>query len=480
MKKSTLIALVAFAVLLVVVLLTREEHVNEGVPKLTLPTVDPAAVTSLEVSGAAATRLTFDSGAWSVASASAPEKRSPADETQVKYAVTQLTEVRAIDFVTENPAKHAELEVDDAKGLKVKASTSSGPVLELIIGKPAKAGGSYFRQAGSNAVFTTKAIVGPVLKKSLSAWRVKSITTAPVAEVAKISLAPAGGGGFTIVQDEKSTWALEGAAPAGFRFDPAIAGRVAQTLTSLSAIDFADAETDAAEAQTVATLTRKDGKPVVIRFGAKRPDGNVSVRVDGDPQLYVASGYVVEQLPKKLDQLRDTTLLSFSPEKVTRVTISTGGKKTVVARDGASWKMLEPKVAPPQFDPTQVNGFISRVHSMRATRAAPEVSVAAAGVASAPATVELALEGAKPQTLRYGHELPDTTAGKLVYVIGGADGLVYVVGAHEKSSFDSGAALFNKPPPPPQNMGGQMQGLDSLPPDIRAKLEAQLRQQQPH
>lgn len=471
MKKSTLIALGAFLVLLAAVLLTREDHVNVGVPKLTLPTLDPGSATALELTGA---KLTFDSGAWSVAAPSAPEKKFAADEGQVKYALTQLSELRAADFVTENTAKHAELEVDEAKGLHVKVSTAAGPVLEVVVGKGAKTGGTYFRQASSNAVFTTKASLNPALKKTLANWRAKNIATAALAEVAKISLVPAEGVGFTLVQDEKSGWSLDGATPADFRFDAAAAGRVAQTLTSLTAQDFADDDAGFTEKHTVATLTRKDGTSAVIHFGAKRPDGTVPVRVDGGAQVYLAGGYVIEQMPKQLDQLRSTTLFSFAAEKVSRVTVSAGGKKTVVARDGTGWKLLEPKTAP-AFDPAQVNAFIGRLQSMRATRAATEVTEAQAGVAKASPTIELTIDGAKPQTLRYGNEVG---TGQM-YVKGSADSLVYVVGANEKASFESGVSLFNKPAPPPQNFG-QMQGLDSLPPDIRAKLEAQLRQQQPH
>ncbi len=471
MKKSTVIALGAFLVLLAAVLLTREDHVNVGVPKLTLPTLEQSSITSLELPGA---KLTFEAGAWSVASPGAPEKKFTADEGQVKYALTQLSELRAADFVTENTTKHAELEVDEAKGLRVKVNTAAGPALDVVVGKGAKSGGTYLRQASSNAVFTTKSTLNPALKKSVSTWRAKNIATVPLAEVAKISLAPVEGVGFTLVQDDQKAWALEGTAPADFRFDAAAAGRVAQSLTSLTAQDFADDDASLAEKHTIATLTRKDGKATAVHFGAKRPDGTVPVRVDGDAQVYLAGGYAIEQLPKHVDALRSTTLFSFAPEKVSRVTVSAGGKKTVVTRDGTGWKMVEPKVAP-QFDPAQVNAFIARLQAMRAARAAPEVTAAQAGVAKASPTIELTIDGAKPQTLRYGNEVG---TGQL-YVQGSADALVYVVGANEKASFESGVSLFNKPPPPPQNFG-QMQGLDSLPPDIRAKLEAQLRQQQPH
>ncbi|MFY0522824.1 hypothetical protein ACN28I_06385 [Archangium gephyra] len=51
MKRGTLIALGAFAVLLVLVLATRERQVSVGVRKLELPKLDKAQVTALEAHG---------------------------------------------------------------------------------------------------------------------------------------------------------------------------------------------------------------------------------------------------------------------------------------------------------------------------------------------------------------------------------------------------------------------------------------------
>ena len=475
MKKSTLIALGTFAVLLVIVLATREEHVNVGVPKLTLPVVDANGIVALDVSGVNQAKLTFENGTWSVASPSAPEKRFAADESQVKNALTQLSELRATDFVTANPAKHPELEIDETKGLKVKA-TGSGLALELILGKPAKSGGTYVRLAASNEVFTTPSGAAYALKKNVNGWRKKAITTAALANVQSVTFAPIGGGGFTITQGEgeNAGWVLR-AHPASFRFDPAAAARVAQTLTSLSAQDFADDVPAFEQSHEQAVLTLKDGTAVTLHFGTKRPDGTVPLRVDADPQVYLLSGYVFDQLPKTLEQLRDTTLFSFATEKVNRVTVSAAGKKTVLSRDGASWKVVEPKVAPPEFDATQVPVFLGRLQSLRAVKVAEaSVTAAQAGLSKATTTVELAIDGAKPQAVRFGGEATDGV--KQVYVQGSTDALIYLIASAEKARFDSGIGLFNKPAPPPQNMG-QMQGLESLPPDIRAKLEAQLRQQ---
>lgn len=478
MKRSTVIALGAFMLLLAAVLVTRETHVNVGVPKVTLPAIDPGTVSSVEVSGPNQAMLTLENGAWLVASLAAPTKKFAADDAQVKNALTQLAELRPGDFVTENTAKHAELEVDETKGLRVKVATAgSGPVLDVIIGKAAKSGGAYFRMASSNSVFTTSSNIGYALRKTVAGWRQKAISIAPIAEVKSISVAPLEGDGFTLVQAD-GAWALEGGAPKGYRFDPAAAGGVAQTITSLSAQDFADNDTGFGEQRGSAMLTLKDGKTSTLRFGTKRPDSNVPMKVDGDPQVYVISGYVVEHLSMHLDQLRDLSLLTFAPEKINRLTLTDGaGKKTVVAKDGTSWKLVEPKVAPAQFDPQQVGAVLTRLQGLHAARVETAKSAAQAGVAKAAATVELTGDGA-PKTLRFGGEVPEGAVGKQLYVKGSADELIYVISASEKSSYQSGVTLFNKPPPPPPS--SNMQGLDSLPPDIRAKIEAQLRQQQPH
>ena len=58
-----------------------------------------------------------------------------------------MKDFHASDFVTEQEAKYAEYEVDDAKGTKMGLTTSSGPGWSLVFGKAAKSGGSYVRDA---------------------------------------------------------------------------------------------------------------------------------------------------------------------------------------------------------------------------------------------------------------------------------------------------------------------------------------------
>jgi hypothetical protein len=79
-------------------------------------------------------------------------------------------------------------------------------------------------------------------------------------------------------------------------------------------------------------------------------------------------------------------------------------------------------------------------------------------------TVDVTLEGNVTRSLVYDGQDK----------VKGFDGLVYVTTATERQVFEKGVEVFKRPPPPPPQRGG-MQGLDQLPPEIRAQIEAQLR-----
>jgi hypothetical protein len=462
-KKTTLIAIAAFAVLLVVVLATREDatNTNVGVPKLTLPALS-GDVTAVELTGPSAAKLTQEGGAWKV-------NGFAADDAQVKGLTDALKDFRAQDFVTEKTEKWPELEVDDAKGTKMTVTTAAGPQWSLVFGKAAKSGGTYVRDAKSNAVFTTSSPVAYQVKKKVGDWRKKAIATAPTADVVKLTLTqPAST--LTLVGKD-GAWSMEPAPAAGFRFDAEAAKRLVQTATSLQAQDFADAF---GEQAATLELELKDGKKVAMKLGAKRPEGTVPLSIEGDSQVYLLAQWTADQLLKGPEDLRDTTLLSFEPEKVTKLTLTAAGKTTALQKDGAGWKVLEPKKLPDGFelDPGQVSALLGRLRAMRATKAAAGVADAAAGLAKPTALIELTLEGGARQVLKFGG---DTPAKDAHYVKGSADALTYTIGTAQRGSFEPGLDLFKKRPPPDMS---QLRGLEQLPPDVRRQLEAQLKLRQ--
>ncbi|MHB8875778.1 MAG: DUF4340 domain-containing protein [Myxococcaceae bacterium] len=496
MKKGTLIAVGVFAVLLVLVLATRDRgNVNVGVPKLELPVLDKAKVTQVEVSGAKGATLTHGPTGWMVVDPAKPGGPHPADESQVGNLLDTLKDLKAPDFVSERAEKHAEMEIDAAKGLAVKVTADGGGKLDLVFGKAGKAGGSYLRAAGSNQVFLTQSSLPYMLRREASGWRKRGFFPSTFVELSKVTVNLDDGSALPLEVGADGTWALASGTPTpeGFRFDADAARQVGMTLASLSAMDFADALPDEAVGLAGAHATvqaqLRDGKTVTVHLGSEPKAaagdagpapaaGMIAVKVEGDPQLYLVPPHQVDALKKRLGDLRQTTLLSFDPEKATRLLVQAGGKKTVVAKEGGAWKVVEPKALPPgfEFDPGQVNAQLGQLKTLRAAKAVEGVSDAQAGLAKPATVVEISLEGAPAQTLKFGGEAPAGPGGPQVYAKGSIDGLTYAVATAQRERLSTGVELFKKPPPPPDfGQGGGIRGMESLPPEVRRQLEEQFR-----
>jgi hypothetical protein len=377
--------------------------------------------------------------------------------------------------------------------VKVVADDWRAP-LELIFGKSAR-GGTYVRQPGHPEVFLAAGRFGGMVHREANSFRKHAVLSLKADELTEVSVKPAAGDPYSFArgQDGDGAWKLKDA-PAGFRFDSDAAQRQVQQLAGVSAQDFVDDGTQAAAlglggAHDVIEAKLKDGKSVVLHFGQPPvataadagfpgPPGRWALSVDGDAQAYWVAPYLHAALVKPRDELRDLSLLHFDVAKVKMVSIH-GQKPVVLKKEGTGWKVTVPKELPTglDFDEGQVTAQLGRLGNLRAARyLEPLVPDAKAGLEQA-ATVELTLEDGTKQSLRFGKEVPGVP-GKQRYVRGSADGRIYAVLEPERVRFDEGVALFKRPPPMP-NFGGGMagiKGLESLPPDVRRQLEAQLRQ----
>lgn len=492
MKRGTLIALGAFAVLLVLVLATRERQVSVGVRKLELPKLEAAQVTALEFTGARSATLRKEGAGWVVLDPAKPDTKYAADESLVTGVIDALGEVKNPEFITDRTERQADYELDDAKGLKLKV-IQGGPAVELVIGKASKNGGVYLRKAGSNDLFSYQGRLGWVVRKELKEWRKRQIVALKAEELSQLVLRSKEGEAVTLkAGSSPGEWSLaEGTqTPAGFRFSSQVAHQVAQQLAGLYAQDFlegdaaADSATGLADAHDSVEAQLKDGKNVVVHLGrqpdAKDGSGTVAVRVDGDAQVYQLAQYAASQLRKRLVDFRDLSLLRFDPQKVTKLKLQSGGKTVVAVKEGEGWKIAEPQKLPDgfEFDPSQVNAQLSWLLALNGTRLIEgSVSDGQAGLASPSALVEVSVEGGPVQTLRLGKEaLGAANGGKELYARGSIDSLTYAVGDGARDRLAQGLDLFKRRPPPPNFAGpGQMKGLESLPPEIRKQIEAQLR-----
>jgi len=406
--------------------------------------------------------------------------------------VEALGEVKNPDFLTDRAERLSAYEVDEAKGLKLKVVQGQGPAVELVLGKSSKNGGVYLRKADSNDIFAHQGRLDWTVRKDVKDWRKRQMVALKGEELSQLVLRSKEGESVTLKAGANpGEWSLaEGTqTPAGFRFSAQAAQQLAQQLSSLYAQDFlegeaaADAATGLGEPHDSVEAHLKDGKKVVVHLGrqpeAKDGSATVPARVEGDAQVYQLSQYVASQLRKRLGDFRDLSLFGFDPRKVTKLKLQARGKTVVVVKEEEGWKLTEPAKLPDgfEFEPLQVGTQLSWLRSLRATRTVEgQVTDGQAGLASQAALVEVTVEGEPVQTLRLGKEAPGAASGgKELYARSSLDALTYAVGEGVKARLAQGLELFKRRSQPGIAEAGQVQGLESLPPDVRRQLEAQLR-----
>lgn len=471
-KNGTMIAVGVFVALLLVVVLTREDHVSEGVKKLSWTPMDKALITKVELSGPQNAVLTKGADGWRVADPKKPEATFATDESQVNALVDALADFKAADHITSKAERYAELEVDDAKGLKVVASGASGPLATLIVGKSGKSGGFYVKLPTQADVFSSTSALGWTARKDANGFRQRKFISLKADDVTGLSVKQASSELALGLKD--GVWAVESPVPAGYRFDPSAAQRMVQQLVFLSAQDFsADPAVQTAEGQAIAKT--KDGKSVTVSWG-KAEKNLVPVRVEGDPQVYLVPPYAIQQVGKKLDDLRDLSVWAFEQAKVNKLSITTPKVKVVTEKAGGAWKVVEPKKLPDgfDFDSNQVDAVVQQLRLVRAARADGSPEAAKACKAPASATVEVTLEDKSTKALRFGGDLGTNE----VCLTGTIDALTYAVAKPERERLEKGVELFKRPPPPPQFNPSSIKGLENLPPEVRAQLMQQLQQKQ--
>lgn len=488
MNRRTLIALGAFAVLLVLVLATREQQVSVGVRKLELPKLDKAQVTALELSGARQATLHKEADGWVVMDPSTPDKKYPADEHLVTSAIEALGEVRNPDFVTDRAERLPEYELDDEKGLKLKVLRDGAPAVEVVLGKAARNGGAYIRKAGSNDVFAHRGGLDWRVRKTVKDWRKRQFLSLKEEDLSQLVLRSKDGETVTLKAGANpGEWSLaeETQAPEGFRFSAEAAQQLARQLANLTAVDFlegeaaADSATGLADAHDTVEAQLKDGKKVVVHLGQQSENSApVAARVEGDAQVYQLSGYVASQLRKRLADLRDLSLFRFEPSSVTKLKLQADGKTVVVEKEAGAWKLTEPRKLPDgfEFDPSQVDTQLAWLRGLRAARLVEgSVRDGPAGLASPAVLLEVSVEGGPAQTLRLGKEAPGAANGvKELYARSTLDAHTYAVADSVRARLAQGVELFKRRPQPGFAQGGQLQGFESLPPEVRRQLESQL------
>jgi hypothetical protein len=107
----------------------------------------------------------------------------------------------------------------------------------------------------------------------------------------------------------------------------------------------------------------RDGKPSGrIAFGDKTATGgNMYAKRNDDKRVFLVADFQDSSLNKSTFDLRDKTLIKIERDKVDSVTIDSGGKSVVLAKEGSDWKLTRPVAARADF--SAVDGLVGRIES---------------------------------------------------------------------------------------------------------------------
>ncbi len=511
MNKAVIAAVSIFAVLLVLVVATRGKEPKVGIKELKLPPVASADVNRLELTGKHKALLQKDGDRWTVADPAEPAKLYAVEDAAMKTALEAFGDLTTGDFVSERKEKQAELEIDDAAGLRVQARTAKGDALDLVFGKSAKGGGHYVRKAGSDEIYVMKGRLGGALRKDVAGWRKRALVDTKADELAEVSVQPPAGAPYAVVAERaaaeaagpdggpapppKAVWKLAPGTtlPAGFRLDQEALGRIAQSFATLRAADFATSEEGSGfdQPHTVVSATTTQGKKIVLHLGKEDDKKRVFAKADSDPQVYLIGAYQAKQVGKPLDELRDTTLLApMKPDDVQKIIVKHGAERVIVERKDGAFALIEPKTTPTGFvyDPAAAQSQAAQLARLRAARRIGAVGSGAVyaetGLQAPDTTVEVITTDGTSHVVKFGKPVVDPTAAKdaavkEVYVQGDADTDVYAIARFAKDRFDKPLDLFKRVERPAMAGPGGMSGLENLPPDVRKKLEASLKKGPP-
>lgn len=290
--RTTILLVVILVVLGVVATLTETNRKKQWKPtgnKL-LPEYVAERVDGLDLSkGNLRVELAKRNGNWVVET----ENGQPADTALISGILENLKGLTSDDLVSTSSESHPALEVDST-GVDVVIHAGGAEVGHLIVGKPGPDGMStYVRLAGQDNVYRVPVYLRSQVDRGDQTWRNKTVLKVAQAEVASYTTTDASGT-VTLVQDPPGNWKMT--EPREGQVDMGMLPLVLQSLTNVTARDFADSVSSLAEVgleppQRTLEVVMRSGERHKLLIGTQNPaNQNYVKREDSETIFLVPSG----------------------------------------------------------------------------------------------------------------------------------------------------------------------------------------------
>lgn len=270
----------------------------------TLPTIDRATITQLEVrrpEDEAPIRLVREGETWRLA---APLE-APAARTAIDTALDKLADLEVTRVAATQAANHARLEVDAEHAVRVTARAGDQTVIDFWVGA-FRSGTTMVRLEGQDQVLAVRGSIKFAFNKDVRDWRDRAIVELEPDELREATFTQASGAFRFRRAEDAWEQVLEGEpAPAAIeRFSASRVGTNVSSLARLRASDFAADDVtvesaglgDDAARVTLVSGEGESASTVLLRVGNEASEGNRYVMREGDSTIYVVSRFMAERL----------------------------------------------------------------------------------------------------------------------------------------------------------------------------------------
>ncbi len=436
MNSKTLLAGGVFAGLLLValfVLRSPEKGSRTGEAPRPVAKISEGSVDTLEVTkDGKTTVIKKDGNSYKV---TAPVAYA-ADTEAVKQAFEAIEKIEFSGIISDQKAKHADLEVTD-KAPRVVAKKGDTVLADLIIGKVAN-NLTMVRKQGSDEVWQAVGSLKYQFDKDAAGWRDKTILAFSDPDAERLEIISKTGGKIVLTRPPKTdggatdqSWKVAESTVKVEPFDKTVASDVIAAMYALKANDFADgvgpAETGLDAPELTIHVGLKGDKKETLLIGKKKGDEDFYVQTPKSPQVFLVKKFTLERINKRPIEFRDKTLCNLGDTEITSVAVTRGSDSYTLVKDpkktgDEAWKLAKP--AGVTLDATKVSGILSGFREWKATSFAESNDPKTTGTAKPAATI-VATSNSKGRgcTLKVGNELADKQ-NSYVAVAGATDVMV--------------------------------------------------------
>jgi hypothetical protein len=266
-----------------------------------------------------------------------------ADNSSADALASALADLQTTETVDSNPQDLGNFGLADPS-VTVYITTNTGRTLPgVMVGKNTPVGAStYIKLTDSPAVMLTDAGFSAEATKSLDDLRSKTLIGFTANQINRVVLTKSDGSTIELARKGEN-WSI--VKPREYPADSAAVTQLLDTIAAARVDQFVDDHPEDLNRFGLATPSLKlqvfggkDNAEESLLFGFEQSKAYANAvyvrRGEGDQPVCTVAEYVVKELSKSYDDLRDKTVLRFDPKNVARISIAGGPVQIVIASAG--------------------------------------------------------------------------------------------------------------------------------------------------